>query len=249
MNSIIHPQASIGRNFKIGSNSIVLSNVIIGDDVEVGNNCIIGEGMTSVKDFSAENQTIIGNNSVIRSSSIIYHSCKIGDSFMTGHFVTIREKSIIGSHVLIGSHSDIQGYCAIGDYARLHSNVSICHNSSIGKYVFIYPNVVFANDLTPPSEFHIGPTIQDFTQIASSAVILPGTSIGQHCLIGAMSLVKGTIPDDSLVVGNPAKRVASLSKSMMVNQEGKTHYPWPENFKRGMPWEMIGYKNWLKQQK
>lgn len=249
MKSIIHPDAKIGYNFKIGYGSIILKNAIIGNNVEVGNNCIIGEGIEALENFSQANQTIIGDNSVIRSSTIIYHSCKIGDSFMTGHFVTVREMSSIGSHVLIGSHSDIQGYCEIKDYARLHSNVSVCHNSSIGRYVFIYPNVVLTNDSTPPSEFHVGPIIGDFSQVASSAVLLPGTKIGQHCLIGALSLVKGTIPDDSLIMGNPAKKIATLSKAMIVNQEGQVHYPWPKNFKRGMPWEKTGYEKWLTEQK
>jgi hypothetical protein len=30
------------------------------------------------------------------------------------------------------------------------------------------------------------------------------------------------------------------------NNKKTRHYPWPYNFERGMPWEGIGYDEWLK---
>lgn len=41
--------------------------------------------------------------------------------------------------------------------------------------------------------------------IGARATLLPGTTIGDNCVIGACSVVKGTIPDNSVVAGNPAK--------------------------------------------
>jgi acetyltransferase-like isoleucine patch superfamily enzyme len=41
--------------------------------------------------------------------------------------------------------------------------------------------------------------------IGHDAILLPGTEIGQDCIIGAGAVVSGNIPDDSLVIGNPAK--------------------------------------------
>lgn len=43
------------------------------------------------------------------------------------------------------------------------------------------------------------------TFIGARVSILPGTTIGKCCIIGACSVVKGNIPDYSIVVGNPAK--------------------------------------------
>lgn len=45
--------------------------------------------------------------------------------------------------------------------------------------------------------------------IGARASLLPGTHIGGNCIIGAGSVVRGTIPDNSIVVGNPAKIVAN----------------------------------------
>jgi len=44
--------------------------------------------------------------------------------------------------------------------------------------------------------------------IGARVSLLPGTTIGENCIIGACSVVKGTIPDNSIVVGNPGKVVA-----------------------------------------
>ncbi len=49
--------------------------------------------------------------------------------------------------------------------------------------------------------------IGEYTFIGASCVILSGTSVGKACIIGAGSVVKGTFPDYSVIVGNPAKIV------------------------------------------
>ncbi len=73
----------------------------------------------------------------------------------------------------------------------------------------------------------VRPAIQHFgrivvgndTQIGQNCIILPGTRIGSGCIIGAGSTVRGTIPDNSLVVGNPAVVVgrASLFLELLLN--------------------------------
>jgi len=46
--------------------------------------------------------------------------------------------------------------------------------------------------------------------IGINAILLPNTRIGDNCIIGAGSVVKGNIPGNSVVFGNPAKVVMSL---------------------------------------
>lgn len=50
-------------------------------------------------------------------------------------------------------------------------------------------------------------TIKDNVFIGANCTILPGTIIGENCIIGAGAVVKGKIPENSIVVGNPAKVV------------------------------------------
>jgi len=56
------------------------------------------------------------------------------------------------------------------------------------------------------------------TAIGINAIILPGVEIGKDCIIGAATVVRGDIPDNSLVVGNPGKIVgrASLIRTLLA---------------------------------
>ncbi len=53
--------------------------------------------------------------------------------------------------------------------------------------------------------------IADDSFIGENAILLPGTSIGRNCIIAAGAVVHGPIPDNSLVVGNPARIVGRAS--------------------------------------
>lgn len=43
--------------------------------------------------------------------------------------------------------------------------------------------------------------------IGAGSVVLPGTSIGKYCIVGAGAVVKGAIEDYSIMAGNPAKKI------------------------------------------
>lgn len=63
--------------------------------------------------------------------------------------------------------------------------------------------------------------VKDNVFIGMNAILLPGTTIGMNCVIGAGSVVRGKIPDDSIVLGNPAKVVMKLSlyRKMILNSK------------------------------
>lgn len=63
--------------------------------------------------------------------------------------------------------------------------------------------------------------IADNTFVGIGCTLLPGTKIGSNCLIGAGSVVRGNIPDNSVVLGNPGKVVmkTSLFEKLIVNHK------------------------------
>lgn len=56
-----------------------------------------------------------------------------------------------------------------------------------------------------------GISIGNDSFIGARASLLPGTVIGNNCIIGACSVVKGTIPDNSIVIGNPCRIIGQTS--------------------------------------
>lgn len=47
--------------------------------------------------------------------------------------------------------------------------------------------------------------------IGAGAILLPGTIIKERCIIGAGAVIKGIIPNEAIMVGNPAKNINQIS--------------------------------------
>lgn len=86
----------------------------------------------------------------------------------------------------------------------------------IGDNVGIAPGSVFIThdgavrvlrDSFPEMDFFGKITIGNNTFIGSNCILLPNTKIGSNCIIGAGSVVRGIIPNNTVAFGNPAKVV------------------------------------------
>jgi len=152
-------------------------------------------------------------NAQIRSGTIIYDGTTIGQKFVTGHNAIIRENNVIADSVLVGTNSYLGPGNIIGNNVRIHTSCFL-EGVKLEDDVIIAPHVVFTNDPYPPckkcSEKVGGACVGSKTVIGANTTILPGIKIGKNCLIGAGSVVTKDIPDNSVVVGNPAQRMKSI---------------------------------------
>jgi acetyltransferase-like isoleucine patch superfamily enzyme len=55
--------------------------------------------------------------------------------------------------------------------------------------------------------------------IGSNSIILLNTTIGNNCIVGAGSVVRGHFPDESVIVGNPAKIVMKRSVQKLLYKQ------------------------------
>lgn len=78
----------------------------------------------------------------------------------------------------------------------------ITHEGSICVFHHENPNMDLFGRITIGNNVFIG----------MNSLILPKTTIGNNCVIGAGSVVRGTIPDNSVVAGNPAKVIMSTDE-------------------------------------
>lgn len=124
-------------------------------------------------------------------------------------------KTIISNNASVGSfETDILNGCTIMDGVLISNNVKIgngclinvntiiAHDSVIGNYADIAPNVSISGNCT----------VGDYVSIGTGAILLPGVKIGTNVVIGAGAVVKNSIPDNSLVIGSPAKVIKKLPK-------------------------------------
>lgn len=117
-------------------------------------------------------------------------------------------------------------FCDHGDGIRLGENVFINANCTmldgayitIGDHTLVGPNVQIYTPVHPmdpiarrqTKEYSRPVSIGRDCWLCGGAIILPGVTIGDRCIIGAGSVVTHDVPSDSVAVGNPA-RVISLN--------------------------------------
>lgn len=131
---------------------------------------------------------------------------------------------IIGAGTKVGSFVEIQKNAHIGACCKISSHTFICEGVTIEDEVFVGHGVMFTNDKHPMAASDEGEMLSDAdweviptrvgkrASIGSGAVILPGITIGDGALVGAGAVVVHDVPENVVVVGNPAKIIKYLDK-------------------------------------
>jgi sugar O-acyltransferase (sialic acid O-acetyltransferase NeuD family) len=101
----------------------------------------------------------------------------------------------IGPGVTILAQSMVTTSVDIGEGTLINKSVIVSHDVIIGAYCVLSPGVKVLG----------GVAIGEETEIGTNAVILPGVSVGTNCVIGAGAVVNKDVPDNTTVVGVPAK--------------------------------------------
>jgi len=108
-------------------------------------------------------------------------------------------KLIIGHSVGIGMGASLSAACkvVIGEHVLFARNVYISDHSHAFEDIEVPIMHQGINGVAPVS-------IGRNTWLGQNVVVLPGVTIGEHCVIGANSVVNSSIPDFSVAVGAPA---------------------------------------------
>ena len=142
-----------------------------------------------------------------RSKFSVIIDSEIGEGTVVHDHVNLY-KCEIGKNCKIDAYVYIEEGVKIGDNCRIRPFTFIPTGVTIEDDVFIGPNVTFTNDKYPriKGEWKLLQTlVKNGASIGANSVILPGIIIGENSLVGAGSVVTRTVPDNCVVVGNPAK--------------------------------------------
>lgn len=144
---------------------------------------------------------------------------RIGSHTLIGKNVALSAGMVPGQQCLTSPVVQIGNRCLIGRGSGIvgHLSISIGNDVWTGHHVYITDQNHDYRDVTIPISQQSQPerpvVIGDGSWIGHGAVILPGARIGKHVVIGANSVVTGTIPDFSVAVGSPARVIRRYEES------------------------------------
>src|SRR5580704_1131842 len=188
------------KGYRIGKGvSIGLGSVISGDRVEIGDH------------------TSIGFLTIIRGKEIVLgEHVQIGSmTFLDTPYIHIGEGTKINEQVFVGglqmpdSRFTVGRNCLIMQMSFINParSVVIGDDSGIGGHCLIFGHSSFLNQFDGYAADFAPIEIGNSVGLAWRVFVLPGTTIGDGSMVGAGSVVSGTLPPRSLAVGFPARIV------------------------------------------
>jgi len=193
-------------------------NVLLGKNVSIGSNCMIGHNTIIEKNVSIGDNCIIGTNTIIR-NCLISNNVRILDNCVIGKhgfgFFPTQNKNLRYPHMgVVIIEDDCEIGCGstidrgsmsntiIGKNTYLDNQIHIAHNVTIGE------NSIIAGQVGIAGSSVIGKNVK----IGGQAGISGHLKIGNNVEIAGGSGVIKDIPDNSKVMGYPAKNIRQFLK-------------------------------------
>jgi carbonic anhydrase/acetyltransferase-like protein (isoleucine patch superfamily) len=147
----------------------------------------------------------IAPSAYIADSAIVVGKARIEANASIWFNVSIRADN---DTITIGENSNVQEACVL--HTDPGYQLTVGNNVSIGHQAMLH-----------------GCSIGDGSLVGMQAIILNGAKIGRNCLVGAGALVTEgkEFPDNSLIIGSPAKAVRTLSEEQIAGlRAAAAHY-------------------------
>ncbi len=149
--------------------------------------------------------TILGAHAIhIGSRTLVGRACTlsvgygVGDIHVPSRALVIGDRCVVGTRSTFTAHESIE----IGDDVWFGQDVFV----SDASHGYQDPDVPVGDQLGRHQPVRIG----SGSWIGHGAIVLPGTTIGRNVVVAAGSVVRGDIPDHSVVAGVPGRVVRRL---------------------------------------
>jgi bifunctional UDP-N-acetylglucosamine pyrophosphorylase/glucosamine-1-phosphate N-acetyltransferase len=197
--SMMDPASTyIDAGVQIGKDTTIMPNTYLHGNTVIGAGNVIGPN-TIIRDSK------IGNQCKVLASVI--EGAIVEDEVDMGPFARLRKGAHLMSHVHIGNFGEVKD-------STLHEGVKMGHfsyigNANIGANTNIGAGTITANyDGEKKNNTEIGEDVF----IGSDTMLVAPLTLGNGARTGAGAVVTKNVPEDTLVVGIPARAIRKLER-------------------------------------
>lgn len=147
------------------------------DTIDSKNQIFVSIGYNGIRKKIVESLHFESPEAIIHPSAIVSKYSNIGAGSVIIQGAIIQAAARLGQYCIVNTGATVGHDCKLENYVHIASNATLCGNVAVGECSWV----------------------------GAGSVTIPGVKIGRNCLIGAGTVVTKDIPDNVVVVGNPAR--------------------------------------------
>ncbi len=179
----------------------------------------------------------------VHPTAVVEPGVKIGAGCKIWHFSHLLDGVELGENCNLGQNVVVGPRVRVGRGVKIQNNVSVYEGVTLEDGVFCGPSMVFTNVINPRADIvrkdEYRPTrVRRGASIGANATVVCGHTLGAWCFVGAGAVVTADVPDQALMVGNPARQYGwvcrcghRLPENFICDRCGRGYEPGPEGLR------------------
>lgn len=193
-----------GKRVYVGTGAVIINGteekpIMIGDDAVIGAGACVTKSIPPGETWGGGTCETLAQSPVERFSNWIYP--EINEGKLTKYNWVVQHKD----NLKLGYKTDIGAFT----YINAKFGVTIEDDVQIGSHCSIY-SVSTIDD----KEGKV--VLRKNCRIGSHSVVMPGVTVGENAVVGAMSFVNRDIPDNCIAAGVPVKIIKGIDEAEQI---------------------------------